>query len=449
MGSRTGRVQTAVMTALLGLALLFGGGQGWLGDTLVQLLALFAIGIAGWRHLHEDEARWSALAWLALLPLLVPLLQLLPIPESLWRWPEARDALAQDLAAAGVESPTRLTLQPLSTERALWWLLPAIAMYLGTLQLDGAGRRRLLGVVVAVAVTSVVLGLAQLAGGTDSPLRFYTITNENEAVGFFANRNHYASLLAVSLPLVIVGTAAWYRRRDDLGPATMFGVLVGTGMVALLILGLAMSRSRAGLVLGMLAVLLSLPMVLKLRERRSGARRTLVAAVGVALVLVVQFALFGLLQRVQQDPLEESRLTYAAVTLDAAAAHAPLGTGLGGFRAAFESADRLPDGRTYINHAHDDYLELWLEARWLAVPVAAVLGGAFVVAGIGAWRRLARAQEEAREPRALRAAVWVSLLLLALHSVVDYPLRTTALLAVAGLLAALLVPTSGKGSRPA
>src|SRR5688572_21402537 len=140
LGSRTARVQIAVMTGLLGLALLLGGGQGWLGDTLVQLLALLAIGLAGWRHLRDDDARWTAVAWLALLPLLVPLLQLLPIPDAVWRWPEARDALASDLAAAGVDAPSRLTLQPLSTERALWWLLPAVAMYLGALQLDGAGR---------------------------------------------------------------------------------------------------------------------------------------------------------------------------------------------------------------------------------------------------------------------------------------------------------------------
>src|SRR5687768_12869533 len=100
------------MTGLLGLALLFGGGQGWLGDTLVQLLALAAIGIAGWRHLHDADARWTAVAWLALLPLLVPLLQLLPLPDAVWGWPDARDALARDLAAAGVDASTRLTLQP-------------------------------------------------------------------------------------------------------------------------------------------------------------------------------------------------------------------------------------------------------------------------------------------------------------------------------------------------
>lgn len=442
-------MQTGVSTTLLASALLLGGGQGWLGDTACQLLALAAIGLAAWRHLHDPGARWPRVAWLAALPLLVPLLQLLPLPDVLWAGPDARAALAQDLAVAGVDAPSRMTLQPLATERALWWLLPAIALYLGGLQLGDRARRTLLAAVVAIALASVLLGLAQLAGGVDSALRFYRITNENEAVGFFANRNHYASLLAVALPLVIVGTGAWYRRRDDFGARTMAGVAAGVLMVALLILGLGMSGSRAGLLLGMLAVLLSLPIALTLRERRRGARRWLVAAVAVALVLIVQVALLGVLQRTDTDPLADSRMRYAAVTTAAAADHAPLGTGLGGFRAAFETGDPLPDGRTYINHAHDDYLELWLEAGWLAVPVVGLLAAAFVAAGVRAWRRLAHAHADGRESSAVRAAVWVSLLLLALHSIVDYPLRTTALSAVAGLLAALLARPPSKGSSSA
>ena len=65
---------------------------------------------------------------------------------------------------------------------------------------------------------------------------------------------------------------------------------------------------------------------------------------------------------------------------------------------------------------------------------------AFALGGIAAWRALGAAEGEHREIAALRAAAWIALLLLALHSFVDYPLRTTSLLAVAGLLAAVVVP---------
>jgi len=72
------------------------------------------------------------------------------------------------------------------------------------------------------------------------------------------------------------------------------------------------------------------------------------------------------------------------------------------------------------------------------------------VAGWRAWRGvsgLSAAQ------LGLRRAAWIALLLVLLHSLVDYPLRTTAHLAVFGMLAALLVagprrriPTTAPGA---
>jgi hypothetical protein len=49
-----------------------------------------------------------------------------------------------------------------------------------------------------------------------------------------------------------------------------------------LILGIAITRSRAGLLLGMLAVFGSLPIVMSLRMQR-GTKRILALAVGIAL----------------------------------------------------------------------------------------------------------------------------------------------------------------------
>ena len=48
---------------------------------------------------------------------------------------------------------------------------------------------------LAVGVLSVLVGLIQVAQGQESPFRFFAITNPTEAVGFFANRNHFAALL--------------------------------------------------------------------------------------------------------------------------------------------------------------------------------------------------------------------------------------------------------------
>ena len=432
------RLQFSLASATLAGALVLGGGQGFLGDGVVQMLALALVAVCLWRQASDPGSRLPRLAWMALLPLALPILQLLPLPEGVWLMPAARAELGQELAAAGVEPAGRWSLVPLATEQALFWVLPAVALFLACLQLDGNQRRKLLALLVLAATASVLLGLAQLADGRDSGLRFYSNTNIGASVGFFANRNHLASLLAVALPLVVVGSALWLERRESWDARTLLGVAARVGLVALLILGIAITLSRAGLLLGMLGLFLSLPVVLGLRRRR-GTTRWLAVGTSLGLMLALQFALFGIVKSQEKDPLDDARLRYLPVVEAVARQHGPLGTGLGGFRRAFEAEDPA-QGRAYINHAHNDWAELWLEGGWpgLALMFAAAAG--LVVSG---WRLWRQDRDASPGPRAIARAAWLGLLLLALHSLADYPLRTSALLAVAGLLAGQVAVVAG------
>src|SRR5690606_16065924 len=163
----------------------------------------------------------------------------------------------------------------------------------------------------------------------------------------------------------------------------------------------------------------------------------LIAGLGLGLVLAVQFALFGILQRLEKDPFEDARFRYAGIVAELAGEHAPLGTGLGGFRRAFEASDPDP-GSAYINQAHNDWAQLWLEGGWPGLLLAAAALAALAVAGWRVWWGRA----EGHGPQAsllLRRVAWISLLLVSLHSLGDYPLRTSAHLATFGLLAACVV----------
>jgi O-antigen ligase len=188
------------------------------------------------------------------------------------------------------------------------------------------------------------------------------------------------------------------------------------------------------LVLGMLAVLLSLPTILALRKRR-GAKRVLATILGLGLMLSVQFALFGILQRLDTDTLDDGRWQYARITADAATAHSPLGTGLGGFRQAFQPFEaKVGQGPAIVNHAHDDYLELCLEGGWLVLIPGALLLAALLATGLRAW--FGRFQGSDAD-RLIARTLWLSLLIAALHSGVDYPLRTSADSSVFALLFAI------------
>ena len=116
----------------------------------------------------------------------------------------------------------------------------------------------------------------------------------------------------------------------------------------------------------------------------------------------------------------------------------PFGSGLGTFVPVYQMFEKPSDVfPAYANHAHNDALEVWLETG----VVGLILMGVFVLwilrRGYWAWRAH---PDIANLDIALMRAASIVLLLLAAHSLVDYPLRTSAMTAVAAFACALLIP---------
>lgn len=422
--------------SLLLVALILGGSsRGGLGDLLVRVPAVALLAA----HLLLPRPVPALWPWLLLPPLLfaaIPLLQLLPMPLSWWPAGALRLQLQQDLAAAGTGLSPHLSLLPIAAERALGFLLPATALWAAVLRLGGDQQRRLPWLLLLAAAGNAVFGMAQLADGQQSALRLYSPTNVSDAVGLFANRNHLAALLVVALPFALAAVVLVFQRRTLLYSNRSLRGVGLIGLAVLLLLSLALTRSRAGAVLGMLAMIASLPLLLRLRERRR-AGWSLTAVLLIAGVVGAQFALFGLWQRLDHDPLDEGRIEYARVLAVAAAASAPLGSGLGSFSRVYpryEYETGAGPHQAVVNHAHNDYLELWLEARWLFVAVSLVFVAGLVQNG---WRLWQARGGIAPERLLIARLAYLSALLLLLHSAVDYPLRTTALSAVFAVLLAL------------
>lgn len=429
---------------LLLAASLLGGGRGSLGDVLVQMLALGMLVAFVWSRAYRDAPALPAWVWcLPVLAVAPPMVQLLPVPASWWSTGAARGELWLQLQAIGVKPSGRWSLDPTATERALWSLLPAVALYLGTLSMRTRQQLVMLVLILLVAVGNVLLGFAQLADGPESVLRFYLPTNPSEAVGFFANRNHLASLLVMCLPMALAATGWAVAERIAGRRLHPLWAVAGSGLVVLIILGIAMARSRAGLLLGMLAILLALPMILGLRRQR-GAKRILAVAIGVGVVVSVQFALLGILQRLDSDPLEDGRWTYARTTLVAAKAYEPLGSGIGSFRNAYPPFESQPDS-VVVNHAHNDYLELWMEGGWLMAPVFLLAALAWLALAWRVWQAGAD-DGDARTSRLIARACWAGITLALLHEALDYPLRTTAASGVFAVLSAIALSQSARRS---
>jgi O-antigen ligase len=258
-------------------------------------------------------------------------------------------------------------------------------------------------------------------------------------VGFFANRNHYATLLVIALPL----TAYWLAYSEGRsGGQTAVYMLVAAGLLVVFIVSLGVSRSRAGVGLGAVAILLSAVLLWFSTSVPRIVPVLLVAGLMVGGGLVSAFALEPLLHRFQDPVSGEARLALLPGLFAAAKTFFPFGSGLGSFVPVYQMFER-PESvlAQYINHAHDDYLELIIETG---------LAGAVILVAFLAWF-LQTAVRAAGWPRGrdhdLPRVAAVVILLILIHSLVDYPLRTAAISVVFGLACALLTPAAPSESR--
>lgn len=425
--------------AIITLALVLGGGtrQGLWSDAVVQIASLVLLVALGFRALSQRRASNDSLALFIIIAVLVlPLAQLISLPPAIWTSLPGREIFALAYEEAGLGLPwLPISLDPASTWRSWLSLLPAIAVFFAVAALDHRARRSLSVVIVAVGILSVFLGLAQLMQGPASPLRFYPFTNTSDSVGFFANRNHYAAFLTILIPVV----AAWaigilHDRRAN----RIFSLAVCLIVFAVLILGIGMARSRAGVVLAVVAAVASFFLVPA--GERSLTRYSLSAlgaAATVGIILAIHFAFFRVLGRFETDVLADLRFTIADITASAIWSYFPFGTGLG----TFEEIYRIFEPRkallpSYVNHAHNDWLEVLLEGGVFAGGVMVAFMTWFGIRGVKIWRTPA---EKGRVlDRALIRAATIGILLFLLFSTVEYPLRTTALSVVFAWLAGLV-----------
>jgi O-antigen ligase len=434
----------AATGGLLILSILLGGGTrpGLWSDAVVQIASLVLLGVLVYRQDGQMRSQYGPDEWLIIAVigavLLLLLVQMLPLPPAIWTRLPGRGLIETSFKAAGIDLPWMgISLDRQATWRSLASIFPAIAVFWATAQLDHAARRSLSVLLIVLGIVSVLLGLAQLMQGPGSNLRFFPVTNLTESVGFFANRNHYAALLYCLIPIA----AAWvvgfvFDRR----PERYYGLAVCILVYAVFILGLGMARSRAGILLAIVAALASLLMAANNEDRFAKHGLFVVGGATLAgIVLISQYAFFGLQSRLDSGLLADFRLVIVRNTWNAISAFQPVGSGLGTFEDVyriFENSDSLRP--MYVNQAHNDWLQLWLEGGWLGLAILLVFLIWFARATLKAWRSPAR--EGRALDRALAQAASVAIVLLLMHSAMDYPLRTTAMMAIFSFLLALLMP---------
>lgn len=371
--------------------------------------------------------------------------QLVPLPPSLWTQLPDREAIRQLDSAVGLADAWRpITLSPMRTLNSLASLVVPFAVLVLFCQLGDAHRRQILLLLVALAVTGGVLGLAQVMAGGGSNFHFYAVTHRGEAVGLFANRNHHAVFMSAAMLVAL--HLAMDRRRAEWDLTSILCVAAA----ALFFLSAVTSVSRAGLISAGVALPL-IALVLPAGAQRSGnetgpswldrrwVRTGLFAlpALGVFILVALEERSPALARLLAGDALEGGRAKILPEILRMARDFQPFGTGFG----AFEQAYRMREPAAlmepnYFNHAHNDWVQLAIEGGVGGVALLALALAAMMLR----FTRLVRGRDGADAISRSRAWLGLAVLVVAgFASFVDYPLRTPALMAVGTIAFCLFI----------
>lgn len=392
-----------------------------------------------------DEAKGAA-AFLSAAILLCAM-QLIPLPPGAWQAMPGRTPFTNPLVSA----PTLWrpwSLAPGATINALFSLVVPLAVLLLTTATSQEYRRRLPIVLLMVIALSLLVGLFQFTGaGIVNPL-----VNGTPGVvdGMLANRNHYALFLAFGLlitPACAFVDAAKSRRR---APAAL-------GFVVLLVLAILATGSRAGIVLG--GVALALGWVLARRGIASALRRYprwTMPLLGIGLVAILATFILASVAAdravsidrfINGDAGQDMRSRALPTVLTIIRSLFPFGSGMGSFDQIFRIYEPFALLKpTYFNHAHNDFLEIVLTAGLPGLLLLATAIGWWGRMSVAAWR--AGTGSDYLLPKMGSSM----LLLILIASMFDYPARTPLIMAMA-MIAAIWLDTArprrgGPGEAP-
>lgn len=384
-----------LLGSVLFLSVLIGGGtaSGLYTDAVIEVAAIVAAAAIVSRPSEHGIPR-SAL-WLLALGLAVFCFQIMPLPAALLSGlrPEVL------LANPWLSGETGLRFVSVGVGRTIECLLYFVAMAAFFLSVTRLRPDQVYGLLPFFLMGVICNGLAAaIQYSLSDTVAIQGLLPFTINAGLFANQNHFSALLFVSIPFVVYyGLFRGHLLSGSLGLITLLLLLLAAG-------------SRAGILIGLAITIISV-VFLSARSRLGGDG---IPAVFIGLSLYT----IGAWTKIDAEVVDPAfgRAEFARTTIAGIEENWATGVGFGSFPKVYQIYEKGEMiFKPYVNHAHNDYLELALE------------GGAPVVFLVAAYSVLLFAFSLAARRDPLQKMAFLSVSFLLVHSLVDYPMRTAAL----------------------
>jgi O-antigen ligase len=425
----------AIFLALI--ALVWGYGVFHYGGVVraERTILLLAMGILALAHRlvtqRNTVPRVGGLAgWaLLLLPVYVAF-QAVPLPLGVVRIlsPARAEAVEALNAVMPVPAFTSLSVFPEATMRHLSLICAYILTFLMLRDLTW----RMKGRSWLAAAPIVFVGTLEAALGVAQPGSAEGIS------GTLVNRNHYAAMLAMTLPFCAMFAVAVLRgfdRRREFPVAPALQICGALGAAGLIIAAVMFSYSRMGFV----ACVLSLATIAV--AARFGAGRAPLLSIGLgAAALVAVFVFLPPAEFIErfaevstvEGMTQQGRLQLWSESSELLREYPLFGCGMGGFESVF-MRHKVNDPLAGDAFVHNDYLQFLIELGVVGFAILAAIGWGIVKNVLWTISKL-----DDRNERCLATACAGALMAIAVHSVVDFNLYTPAIAMLAAWICGIV-----------
>ena len=423
MTNISSRLSFYLSALLLLFAPLYFAGKTPEGLFINECIGLAILFFVVWGGIYSGKL--STWIWLYLfLSMMLALVYFLPISFDVWQSLPGRALYTESHAWLRGQGDDRdlfqLSIVPSETVLSLLVLLPILGIFFSAASLPDQQVKSLVYVLLTVATLQALLGILQYVSGSPNFL-FGIKSHGQNAQGMYTNRDHYVALLEMTLPLLL-GLVLYSIGRKRLQREASFSVnkvLLLSFATIVVLVGAVFSRSRAGIFLIFLVVFLSSIIFSRHIGGRQSASFTatlLVTAGGITASL----GLLPVLSRfLTLDPFEDGRWAIFETTITAIKAFFPIGSGPGTYDEVYRMFQPVEQA-FFLDHAHNDYLELLLEMGG---------GGVFIIVGfflVYSYGWLCLRKRNWNQMMFLQVGSGLSILALLLHSLVDFNLHTPA-----------------------
>ncbi len=357
---------------------------------------------------------------------------LAPVPTTTWMKIPGRELYQEIIQWISHDNEfiiyTTLSLIPLNTLSLLISCIPATALFLALISITERQLKLAIYALIASATIQGVIGLLQYIN-YDSVLTYLNISNSNPPKGTYLNQNHFTAFMEMAEPIALALMIIALLKKTQNAYIKTSTALFFAAISLLLTFAAFTTLSRMGTALLLLSIILSFWAMTSPEIRKTVAAPIFLLRLALLVAIVVaQLAMINTVVSTAQGMkpevvLGDLRWEMFNATWEGIKAFFPFGSGPGTMPQiipAFLPADVPIFQTAFINHAHNDYLELVFEMGILGIFIIL----AFFSLYIYQWKVVL--SQTKNDINIIRSGAGIGILMFLIYSLTDFNLHTPA-----------------------